>query len=100
MFGKEGLQIRPVFSHCMCKDLIDWVKHKLHKDSLPVLRRWLWRSLKLSVFSVKVVISPQKAFENMLVDSWKSLFVFLSKEFQAKHKAILCSCKDDIVKNR
>ena len=97
MFREKVLKVRSIFSYCMGKYFIDWVKNELNKGPLSLLRSRLSCPLELSGLSVEVVISPEDAFEDIRVNSWKFRVIFSSHELGTEDESIFGCSKDDII---
>lgn len=100
VFGQESFKVWSIFSDSMCDNFIDWIQDKLYKGSLSILRRRLRLSLKLSGFTVEIVVSPKDTLKDVGVNCRESLLVLPCHELQIEDEPILCSCKDDIIESR
>ena len=72
----------------MSKDLIYWLKHKFDKSALS-LAFLLRSSLEFAIFSVEVVIAPEKRSEFAHIHFLEDLLIFSCEGLQTEHEGVL-----------
>lgn len=94
---QESFQLNSIFANCMSKYLVNWFKNEFYECSLSISLR---SPLELFSFSVEVVVSPKKVFEDDWVNRSKKGLIFESHRMQREHERVLCGSEDDVSQGR